>query len=1331
MNGQERKARGRGGEEDGNESESDGDVERWRGRSESRASRSSSRSGSGSGSPSSRSSGSSRSSSRSSRSSSSRSRSPSPAASASDREDGEVQDLRPDTEEDAASAERAAIIVQEAGPAHAAFHPRASLRGEQVAALRAGGGPATAHVVRRRPGGSPARRRTTRPGPARRGRRLLDRRAVATASCGGAPASPPAPRRAVRFAEGELLGPHSALFEAGGATADAAAAGAGAPRFVVPESLRAAVVAGGALPAFLQGSTVVRKKGRAAPPPLERLRRLPFRIPDRSDFDLRAERYFRAKSEHAERARLGILNQERIPLPYFKRLKRNVYVEREERCWKRDEVPVCDCVYIQGVSECHDESCINRMLNVECTLGYCRVGEHCRNTQIQQRRWAKTDVFLTTDGRGFGLRVTDYVPAGDLVIEFVGEVIPDEAAATRLLEYSRESMKAFYFALEGNEVIDATIKGNNARFINHSCKPTCVAQPWRVNGETRLAVFALEDMQPGVEVSIEYNFDRVPPGERRERCLCGAPNCRLWLGARPSAETPAPQRPASAAAALLGQLGAGAEGARKPLGSSLWKIKERLVKATQRTADAVMDVNPSNAGYREGARQRGLFLARTAIRGHRALLAGLQAVVDEAAPSVGRLFMPEASVRMPFVLDAPRPPPAPGASRDGRREQREKEEERRARRRERERERDRRRSAERREALEKNRRPSSSSSSKGADREARERQRRSEKDRERHRHRHGKEEKRRASPSLGLVAWSDEGGSDYEDAAARERDNERRARRRERRRQRDAERRERRANRAARPPTPAPSSRRPRLPCPRRRTSARSPSRRGGPLATPSSSALPPAGGQQQCHACLGRLGPGSQEAQRAASSVLCSTPGCGRRFCGRCLQAKHGISLRKVERADWTCPACVGVCRCAACRPRPPPRRPAPPRNPQGPAPAPPLPLPPRPAPAASSSAPRRLRPRGGRKPDPGPRAHPSPCLRLSRRRSIGSRARPASCARLGAAAAAPRPEGPRPLAPPPAPRAAPKPAAKKPPPSPGSPPTPAPAARRPSTSGGRAPRPSVADKQLQLGRPGAPSAVRLPPFPAILLKGAPICFSTIFSPAAFRKALGLPARPSTTSASASTPAPALSGSGGGAPAMANGSAPVNGVVGGGGRGKRKARGGGGAEEAAGEEDDVAVAACSLLLSAAADARGGPGEAPDAPAALSDAGSAAAGTAQGQGEAPLTPPKKRAARLATAAEAAAGGGQKRRREGEEEGEGEVSDGGPAPSLAEASTSSGDTAEGAQPPPTRRARTEAPLPGASEEPAPTVAPPAGELGGAPRDELGLTASERRQLEVRL
>lgn len=48
-----------------------------------------------------------------------------------------------------------------------------------------------------------------------------------------------------------------------------------------------------------------------------------------------------------------------------------------------------------------------------------------------------------------------------------------------------------------DRIIDAGPKGNQARFMNHCCQPNCETQKWTVNGDTRVGLFALEDIPTG------------------------------------------------------------------------------------------------------------------------------------------------------------------------------------------------------------------------------------------------------------------------------------------------------------------------------------------------------------------------------------------------------------------------------------------------------------------------------------------------------------------------------------------------------------------------------------------------------------------------------------------------------------------------------------------------------------------------------------------------------------------------------------------------------------------------------------------------------------------
>ena len=62
-------------------------------------------------------------------------------------------------------------------------------------------------------------------------------------------------------------------------------------------------------------------------------------------------------------------------------------------------------------------------------------------------------------------------------MEYVGEVLDFRLFKSRTKQYSKSGQQHFYFmAINPEEIIDATTKGNISRFINHSCDPNCETQ---------------------------------------------------------------------------------------------------------------------------------------------------------------------------------------------------------------------------------------------------------------------------------------------------------------------------------------------------------------------------------------------------------------------------------------------------------------------------------------------------------------------------------------------------------------------------------------------------------------------------------------------------------------------------------------------------------------------------------------------------------------------------------------------------------------------------------------------------------------------------------------
>jgi len=76
---------------------------------------------------------------------------------------------------------------------------------------------------------------------------------------------------------------------------------------------------------------------------------------------------------------------------------------------------------------------------------------------------------------GTGLFATTPIQAEDVLAEYVGEVVSNAEADERQRRYGASGLADFMFRVDRDEVIDATVNGARARYMNHSCEPNCFA----------------------------------------------------------------------------------------------------------------------------------------------------------------------------------------------------------------------------------------------------------------------------------------------------------------------------------------------------------------------------------------------------------------------------------------------------------------------------------------------------------------------------------------------------------------------------------------------------------------------------------------------------------------------------------------------------------------------------------------------------------------------------------------------------------------------------------------------------------------------------------------
>lgn len=197
-------------------------------------------------------------------------------------------------------------------------------------------------------------------------------------------------------------------------------------------------------------------------------------------------------------------------LSLFRQIRDNEFLS-ERNISKETRRMQCDCFLTAGEVARGEfgcgEDCMNRMLMIECGPR-CVVGDRCTNKRFQRHQTSSCTIFKT-EKKGFGLQASAFIASGDFIMEYVGEVLNGEQFEHRATEYGKEKNRHHYFmALRSDCVIDATIKGNISRFINHSCDPNAETQKWTVNGELRIGFFSTKDVAAGEEITFDYQFQR-------------------------------------------------------------------------------------------------------------------------------------------------------------------------------------------------------------------------------------------------------------------------------------------------------------------------------------------------------------------------------------------------------------------------------------------------------------------------------------------------------------------------------------------------------------------------------------------------------------------------------------------------------------------------------------------------------------------------------------------------------------------------------------------------------------------------------------------------------
>ncbi len=146
----------------------------------------------------------------------------------------------------------------------------------------------------------------------------------------------------------------------------------------------------------------------------------------------------------------------------------------------------------------------------------------------ETRKLAKRGLRIGRSPVGKAVFATRRIIDGTCIGEIEGQVIFDDTYASR-----------YAFDLENGAQLEPAAP---FRFVNHSCEPNCAfdligidanaSSPADGNAVRKLLIFAINDIESGEELTIDYNW----PASFAIRCNCKAPTCRGWIVSRKGLE---------------------------------------------------------------------------------------------------------------------------------------------------------------------------------------------------------------------------------------------------------------------------------------------------------------------------------------------------------------------------------------------------------------------------------------------------------------------------------------------------------------------------------------------------------------------------------------------------------------------------------------------------------------------------------------------------------------------------------------------------------------------------------------------------------------------------
>ena len=169
---------------------------------------------------------------------------------------------------------------------------------------------------------------------------------------------------------------------------------------------------------------------------------------------------------------------------------------------------------------------------VECNDRCACDVQLCQLRTSQRGVTVPLEVFATSS-KGWGVRPRVDLPAGTFVCVYVGEIISRAEATRRHQMQTSLGLDNYILTLKEHcsdgrvlvTCIDARLRGNVGRMVNHSCDPNLDIRLVRFSFIPIPALYTNRDVPAGTELTFSYGSAPRSVSPLNKPCLCGSDSC--------------------------------------------------------------------------------------------------------------------------------------------------------------------------------------------------------------------------------------------------------------------------------------------------------------------------------------------------------------------------------------------------------------------------------------------------------------------------------------------------------------------------------------------------------------------------------------------------------------------------------------------------------------------------------------------------------------------------------------------------------------------------------------------------------------------------------------